>query len=186
MDCEQIIPIKDAEDYLIKLANKKQERLITSEINQNRDLKRQEFWSEFLLRINEQSNLFRNASPSSGSFKTLASGYAGIWYGVVIKRSNVCVELCINNGKGFSAEDNKRLFDNLFQRKDEIEVKFGTQLEWERNNNEKVCKVVYYLRNVSIYNEGDRDSMIEFLVKNMIKLEYALRDELKSAIPTQS
>lgn len=64
IDTEQIIPIKDAEDYLIKIANKKQDQLISKEKNQNRYTVRIKFWMQLLPEMNKRLDLFKNISPS--------------------------------------------------------------------------------------------------------------------------
>jgi hypothetical protein len=84
IDTEQIIPVKDAEDYLIKLANKKKEEFFNKEKNQERYAIRLNFWSKLLQKINQKTELFRNISPSKSNWISCGSGFGGIVYSFVI------------------------------------------------------------------------------------------------------
>jgi hypothetical protein len=55
---------------------------------------------------------------------------------------NASVELYIDRG---NAEENKRIFDKLFEHKDEIEAIFGAPLEWQRMNERRSSRVRYTL-----------------------------------------
>jgi hypothetical protein len=48
LNIEQILPVKDAEDYAIKMANKAKEEIKTQDDLKNRHIIRFEFWKEFL------------------------------------------------------------------------------------------------------------------------------------------
>ncbi|MHB8963874.1 MAG: DUF4268 domain-containing protein, partial [Saccharofermentanales bacterium] len=179
LDTEQIIPVKDAEEYLIKLANKKQEELIISEKNKNRYTVRQMFWTRLLEKMNEQSTLFKNISPSKDNWITCGSGHSGIGYGFVITGNFSRVELWINKGP---KEENKEIFDRIYTYKDQIEEKFGHELDWQRLDDGKGSRIGFYQKDVSVFNEDDWDKMIEFLVNNMIYFEKSIRDVLHNVV----
>jgi len=183
LDTEQIIPIKDAEEYLISVANKKQQELVSTEANQTRHTIRLKFWEKLLHRMNEKSDLFRNISPSKDNWINCGSGQSGFSYSLVVTRSFARVELYIDKG---SQEYNKQIFDNLYQRRDILQTKFGAAFEWERLDNRRACRIAYYLRDVNVFDERDWNKMIEFLVESMVKLEATLRDELKPVVPIQT
>lgn len=175
IDTEQIIPVKDAEDYLIKLANKKQEELITKEKNQNRHTVRLKFWSKLLQGMNEKTELFRNISPSKDNWISCGCGHSGLCYSCVITGNFARIELWINKG---GQEENKQIFDKIFSYKDQIESSFGHKLDWERLDKGKGSRIAYYLKDVSVFNEDDWDKMVEFLTNNMIVFEKALKNVL--------
>ena len=58
--------------------------------------------------------------------------------------------------------ENKAAFDALHQYKDEIELKLGTELQWNRGDDIKSSKVFIQLDNVSIENEDDWPKMAQF------------------------
>ena len=58
--------------------------------------------------------------------------------------------------------ENKAAFDALYQHKDEIETKLGTELQWNRGDDIKSSKVFIQIDNVSIENEEDWPQMAKF------------------------
>lgn len=179
IDTEQIIPVKDAEDYLIKLANKKQEEFINKEKNQTRHTVRLKFWAKLLQKMNEKSDLFKNISPSKDNWISCGSGHSGLGYVFVITGNFARLELWINKG---SKEENKQIFDKISSYKDQIELKFGNELDWQRLDDGKGSRVAFYLNDVSVFNEEDWDKMIEFMTGNMIKFEKAMKDVLPEVL----
>lgn len=175
VDTEQIIPIKDAEDYLIKIANKKQEELVSKEKNQSRHNVRIKFWTQLLENMNEKSNLFKNISPSKDNWICCGSGHSGLLYAFVITGGFAKAELWMERG---TKEENKELFDKIYMYKEKIEASYGVKLDWQRLDNGKRSKVTYCLNDVSVFNEEDWDRMIDFMTKNMIKLEKSLKGVL--------
>jgi len=177
LDTEQIIPIVDAEDYLIKIANKKQEELINREKKQTRHTIRVEFWTQLLQEMNEKSDLFKNISPSKDNCIGCGSGYSGLAYNFVITSNYARIELWINKG---AQEDNKEIFDSIYKFKGEIESSFGDQLDWQRRDDGKGSRIAYWLRDVNVFNEEDWPEMINFLTSNMVKFEKAMKKVLRS------
>ena len=177
LDTEQIIPIVDAEDYLIKIANKKQEELINREKKQTRHTIRVEFWTQLLQEMNEKSDLFKNISPSKDNWIGCGSGYSGLAYNFVITSNYARIELWINKG---AQEDNKEIFDSIYKFKGEIESSFGDQLDWQRRDDGKGSRIAYWLRDVNVFNEEDWPEMINFLTSNMVKFEIAMKKVLRS------
>jgi len=182
VDTEQIIPVKDAEEYLIRLAQKKQRESITTEANRLQGGTYSKFWNELLQRMNEKSPLFSdrtNVEPLK-SFRhnwiLAKSPHHKIWYEMNFRNSFARVELVIARDKA----SNNRIFENLHQRRDEIESKFGAKLLWEQNRWRNL--IAYSLPNVNESNEDDWDKVIDFLVENMIKLETAMRDVLNDVL----
>lgn len=177
LDTEQIIPIVDAEDYLIKIANKKQEELINREKKQTRHTIRVEFWTQLLQEMNEKSDLFKNISPSKDNWIGCGSGYSGLAYNFVITSNYARIELWINKG---AQEDNKEIFNSIYKFKGEIESSFGDQLDWKRRDDGKGSRIAYWLRDVNVFNEEDWPEMINFLTSNMVKFEIAMKKVLRS------
>lgn len=179
IDTEQIIPIQDAEDYLMKLANKKQEELMSKEKNQTRHSIRINFWTKLLEEMNGKSDLFKNISPSKDNWIGCGSGHSGLAYMFVVTGNYARIELWINRGM---QEENKELFDSILNHKDKIEVSFGDQLDWQRLDAGKGSRIAYWLKDVSVFNEEDWAQMINFMTSNMIKLEKALKNILRDVI----
>ncbi|MEA1884395.1 MAG: DUF4268 domain-containing protein [Thermotogota bacterium] len=140
LDTEQIIPIVDAEEYLIKIANKKQEELINKQKQQTRHTVRIAFWTHLLQAMNEKSDLFKNISPSKDNWIARGSGYGGLEYVFAVTGNEARIELNINQG---SQKENKELFDRIHEHKETIEKLFGDHLEWQRLDEGKGSKIAY-------------------------------------------
>ncbi len=174
---EQIIPTKDAEDYVISMADKAQEDFHTQEELKERHHIRLAFWNMLLPKIKGRSPIFQNTNPTKDHWLSAGgTGIAGLSYAFVVTRSYVSVELTI--GKAETVE-NKQVFDELIRFKDEITAAFGDELSWERLDNRKMCRVAYYKEGVSIFEKQEWESMADFLIMNMIKLEQCFREPLK-------
>ena len=164
---------------MIGVVNRKQQELVITKTNQLRHTMRLKFWERLLEKMNEKSELYKNVNPSKDNWITCGCGYNGLNYGLVITGKFASVGLYADTG---SQDKNKQIYDKLFLRKAEIEKKFNAELEWDRKDKKIRSQIVYTLQNVDIFNEDDWDTMVNFLVENMIKLEAAMRDELKAAI----
>jgi hypothetical protein len=180
---DQIIPTKDAQDYVISMANKAQEERITNDELSTRQAIRLKFWAEFLKCIKGKSNIYQNSSPTRDY--TLYAGGTGITYvsyNVVIGGSSSNVSL--NFGRA-SAEENKLLFDTLYKYHTEVDAKFGEPLVWERNDDLKKSGVSFYKQGQSYFNEDDWAEIVDFLIEHINRLEKAVSpyfSELKLAL----
>ena len=179
LDTEQIIPIVDAEEYLIKIVNKKQEELINKEKKQTRHTVRINFWTRLLQEMNEKSDLFGNISPSKDNWLGCGSGHSGLNYVFVVTGNYARIELWINRGL---QEENKELFDKIFTQKEKIESSFGGPLDWQRLDEGKGSRIAHWLKDVSVFNEEDWDKMISFMTTNMIKFEKAMKNVLQQTL----
>ena len=65
MTMDQIIPTKDAEEYMIGMAEKTQNDIDKKAELKNRHIVRKEFWGKLIEEMNKKSDLFQNISPVS-------------------------------------------------------------------------------------------------------------------------
>lgn len=179
IDTEQIIPIRDAEDYIIKIANKKQEELELKETHAERHKVRLKFWRRLLDEMNKRSNLFQNVNPTKDNWLNCGSGYSDIKYEFVITGKDSRVGLCIDKSK---QDINKEIFDGLYSMKDKIEKNFKNELIWRRLDDKKSSKVGYALENVNVFSEEYWDEMINFMVENMINFSMAIKESLDAVM----
>ena len=177
LDVEQIIPTKDAADYVISMAGKAQEELTTQvEVRKSHQL-RHEFWIKLLDRFKGITPIYQSISPSKDHW--LSSGgtnVSGVYYACLVTRSYAGIELGIGRA---SKELNKEFFDELIKHKDVIETGFGKQLDWERLDDKKMSRLAYRNKELSIFEREDWDDMLDFFVKEMVLLEKVMRSVLK-------
>lgn len=81
-----------------------------------------------------------------------------------------------------SREENKVIFDKLFEDRERVETKFDAELDWQRLDDGKGSRIAYSLPNVSIFNEDNWTEMIHFLTAHMIKLEESIKDSLQKVM----
>lgn len=178
LDIEQIIPVKDAEDYIIKLADKVREEKEAKEINRDIYELRKQFWTELLEIFNKLSFQYKNVSPGTDHWLDSGSGVSGAPFSFVVTKSYAGVEILINKG---TKEENEKIFDYLYKDKDNIENLYGEKLIWERLENKKSARIASRIYDVDITNKEDWNKIKEFLCDAMIKFEKALRDNLRKA-----
>ncbi len=173
---DQIIPTKDAQDYVISMTNKAQEEIFTEEEVKTRHKIRLRFWSDLLKSIKGKSALFQNSSATKDHW--LVAGGTGITYAsynLVITKTDAAVQL---NFSRSSQAENKILFDALSLHKSEIEKAFGEPLNWERMDEKKSSRVSYYKSGLNYFNEEEWPEIISFLIQSINRLENSVKPYL--------
>lgn len=178
LDVDQIIPVKETEDIVVKYDKKAQEDNKDKEAAQRGATIKKEFWLEFLPKFNKRSNLFlgRNIEKAQGDhFFSTGAGTSGTYFTfyVIKDRAEVAFDIFCSTVK-----QSNDIFDYLYNYKEEIEKSFGMPLIWERKDALKSAVISYPLNNVSVYNKEDWPQITEFLTENMIKLEQAFRKHI--------
>ncbi|UOQ44066.1 DUF4268 domain-containing protein [Halobacillus salinarum] len=172
LNFEQIIPMKEAEEYVINMAEKNQADINIQEESKTRHNTRILFWKKLLPHINKKTELFKNISPSKDNWIGAGTGISSVSYNFVMSRSYARVEVYLQRSV---KEENKFIFEELGKFKDSIENKFGDSLTWERLDNKKASRIKYQKDDVNIYNEEDWEDMINFMVTSMLNLENAFQ-----------
>ena len=176
LDVEQIIPMKDSEEYIIGMADKTQEDIDSQEVLKARHYKRLEFWKMLLKEMNSRSFMYQNVNPTKDHWLSAGGGVSGVGFNFVVSRNYARTEVIIARA---ITEENKFIYDELMKIKDSIEAEFGSALEWERLDDKKSSRIKHELREVSFYNRDDWEKMIEFMVDGMIRMEKALKEPLR-------
>ncbi len=168
---EQIIPVRDAEEYVINMAEKNQIDVSSQQDMSNRHSLRLGFWKELLEEMNKRCDLFKNINPSKDNWIGCGSGIASTAFNFVISRNYARVELMISRSV---TEENKYIFDRLQQRSEQIEGVFGQSLVWERLDNKKSCRIKFQDDSFNAYEKETWADITEFLVVTMIRFHKAL------------
>lgn len=127
LDVEQIILIKDVEEYAISMAEKAQDDINIKETGKYKYNLRIEFWKKFLELFKEKSDLLINITHSKDSWIVIGNGISSGSYNFVIAKEYAKVEVYFSRK---NKEENKFIFDELMKKKDYIERKFGDKLIW--------------------------------------------------------
>lgn len=100
----------------------------------------QVFYTDLLVRLKEQRpGLTRATKPSPRSYWGFSSGRSGFGFGWMFDkdgqlRTNLYIDVR-------DKEQNKQLFDSLYEQKDEIEQAIGYPLTWERLDHRQASRV---------------------------------------------
>ena len=173
---EQILPVKEVEDYTIKMADKQREDLNNQEEINKSQYKRREFWTQFLKLMNKQTNLCMNVSPTTEQWIPISMGIAGISVNLVVSQKYARAELYINRG---TAEENKKIFDFFSLKKSEIEKDFGNQLIWERMDDKVTSRIKFQMDGVDTYDSEYWLKINPFLIDTAIKMVKAFREPIE-------
>ena len=138
---------------------------------------RLDFWKEFIEGMNGTSNLCSNLSPSKDNWLGIALGWSGVSINCVVSKNYARTEVYINRG---DMDANKRVFDFLADRKNDIEGDFGGSLEWERMDDKITSRIKFEQQDLNLYNREDWAAMIEHMKHGAIKMETAFRKHVKS------
>lgn len=129
------------------------------------------FWKQALQHLNSLASQFGNLQPSSDSWKNFGAGISGFAYGCSISQKECTAYFIMQRSE---KDDNKRAFDFLESRRTEIEVAFGSELEWNRLNDKKASIIVTRFKPVDIRNEIQWPIAIDFMTKNMIRMQQTI------------
>ena len=176
LNIEQIIPIRDAEDYMIGMAQKEQEAIASKTRSENAKAKEHKAFWEDLVRVMKSSS-----SPLSDSFNSRYGDYIGVTAGV----PGVKFEFVVRAGIGrvqlyidYHIKDyNKFIFDELSSIRCQIGSAFDTPLMWERlEGRASIIKV----ETPGVFSDREQwPNMIEFMTDAMCRLEAAVREPLR-------
>ncbi len=173
---DQIIPLKDTEDYIISMADKTQDDISSQEETKSRHNIRYEFWRLLLKQINEKTTLFQNISPTKDNWLQTGSGISGVNYRFVVTKTYARAELNIARP---DLVENKFIYDELLKFRKEVEEIFKSELKWERNDDMKTSRIKYEKTGLSIFENNDWPKMIDFLIDAIIRLEKALQVSIR-------
>ena len=170
--------IEAIDKYLDKIAieNKEYEKLIE---DKNRIAKgyvlRLDFWKSLLERRKNITAAYEDISPSTYNFIGKEAGKSGLYFYFTITNYFGQVRLYIDKGKD-KKEENKKIFDSLYEHKKEIEDTFGAELSWERKDTQ-IFSEIRKRYNFSTLNDRTTWGEIqEKMIEGMVKLEEAFKN----------
>ena len=138
VEFDQIIPIKEAEEYTIKIAEKKKVESEKAEKKRRSENGRLEFWQHFVEYNKGKNGPYAGSTPNSDSWMGKGGlGIGGVSVNIVISKAMCRTEIYINTGV---RDTNKRIYDFFYCQKDKIETELGT-MKWERLDDKVTCRI---------------------------------------------
>lgn len=162
LEFDQIIPIKDADDYTIKIASKAQSESQNAEASKIRSSNRRNFWSEFIDYSKVKNGLYASSAgtPDSWLGKSI-KGLPGVNINICIHNSFTRAEVYINSGE---KAENKQIFDQMLAHKSEIEAEMGEAMIWQRMDEKVTCRICIIRNDLSYLNPDDKEAIFSFLL----------------------
>jgi len=136
---------------------------------------REKFWTQLLDLSKQKTKLHANISPTQHNWLGTSAGKQGLSYNYSLRKNEAQVELYIDRGKE-KGEENKEIFDKLFQHKNTIEKVFEGSLNWQRLEGKRACRISEII-NVGGYRDEEAKwpAIHEAMVASMIRLGKALK-----------
>ncbi len=136
------------------------------------EAERVEFWTRLNEILIERGKPFNVRKASKDSWYDVAMGRSGIHVSISLVNRESRIEVLIY------IDDNKKMFDDLYNKKDKIENDLGFKLEWFRMDNSKASRIKYYVKGLNFDNHSNYDHLINKTIDIAIKM----RDVFKKYI----
>lgn len=179
LNIEQIIPTPEAQEMMIGISAKEAEEKRTEVKIRKSHTLRLKYWEKLLdVLRNSECNLFDNISATKDHWLSSGSGVSRCKFEFNFNKNEIRVLLTLAK---YTPEENKEIFDKLYQEKESIEALFGHPLNWQRLDNKK-SSIIMYSTPTESFNEEKWDEMIEWHLEYIIKLEKALKEPLNRVV----
>ena len=161
VDFDQIIPLKETEDYMIKLASKAQiESQVEETITKSKN-ERATFWEEFI-KYDSQNNPYKDKKVTFEPWLTLPIA-SGLQVNLGLQKNKVIV--CFYMYQGGEKEKNENLLAFLQEHRAEIDSKIPG-LNWEQTSEDKVTRHIAKSDELSYLNSENKEKIFKFFIKN--------------------
>jgi hypothetical protein len=144
-----------------------------------RHVLRLEFWGRLLEQAKTKTPSFANRSPTKDNWIYASAGKAGLLYSYVIRMDDAQVEFYIDRG---DAETNKKIFESLFTRKEQIEATFGKPLDWQKLEEKRGCRIRYVIAGAGLLNKDKWPDLQKQMIEAMVMLQKAIQPELSNIL----
>lgn len=143
-----------------------------------RHILRQRFWEQ-LLELAKKRGVLLHAQRAPGRDQWLSAG-AGVQSGIAFSyyvwiTDESSVDLYIDTT---DKEENKRIFDVLYGKRQEIEKAFGAPLSWERLDDKRASRIRYTIKEGGLTDESKWPKMQDSMVGAMDRLAKAIKPHL--------
>lgn len=172
VDVDQIIPLQDESDYQIRLARKQADDISRKETMSKRDNIRHKFWQQLKDEMDKKNEFLVNCTPGKDNWMSFGIGFSGVSVCLIIAHQSPSVRCALTLNK--KADFNKKAFDFLCSKKDEIERNFGDRLEWLKND-DGVAQIVYKTTEYDYYDEETWPAINEFFIRYSKKMYDAFK-----------
>ena len=140
------------------------------ELSERYDIRRR-FWTRLLEYAKGKTKLHSNISPGAHNWIGTGAGISGLGWNYAVRQHEIQVELYIDRG---DEDENKAIFDQFLEHKEQVEQTFGEPLEWQRLEGKRACRIRKTIPKGGWRDEELWSGVIETTVDSMCRLEKAL------------
>lgn len=145
-----------------------------------RHLLRKEFWTQLLDLAKGKTKLYASISPGIHPWISTGAGKSGAAYNLVVTNKFVGCEIYLDRGKEFEDPNiNKIRFDQLFKHKDEIEKSFGRELNWERLDGKRACRISVRFEGAGLKDKDEWNRLQKQMIETIIDIERVFKPYIK-------
>lgn len=168
LSMDQVIPLPEAEEFMIGISEKENEERVTERVQVARYGIRKEFWQKTLEALDQAGiSLYSNVGPSKDSWLYAGSGLSGVLYTMIINKDELRVEFSLSRAM---ADENKSMFDVLYQDRLQIEAKFGEVLDWRRLDDKK-ASIIGFATKCAAHDRETWPEAIAWMVEYVRRLQ---------------
>lgn len=137
---------------------------------------RHNWWSRLIERPG--AKLHAHITPSSYAWIGTSSGVRGLGLNYVVTQNECGAELYIDRGKD-AEEENKRIFDQLYAARAEIEQEAQEVISWERLDGRRACRIKISIPGGYRVPEDQWDEIQDRLIAAMNNLNRAVQPHIR-------
>jgi hypothetical protein len=137
-----------------------------------------QFWTQLLEQAKTRTKLYNSVSPSDYHWIGTSAGKRGLGLNFTVVQHGAAAELYIDRGRG-AEEENRRIFDALYKRKDDVEQAYGGELTWMALETKRACRIVQRFSGVGYRDDESRwPELHDEMIDAIVRLEKALRPHI--------
>lgn len=135
---------------------------------------RLEFWELFNQEIVNHGKPFNVRKPTTDH-----------WYSVAIGTSKAHIDVTLVNkdnkiGVGLWIDNNKELFDDLYENKDAIEQELGFSMLWDRKEDtQKASSIMHYIKGLDFDNHANYKELMCEVINKAVMLKNVLKKYIR-------
>ena len=136
------------------------------------DLIKLDYWTQFSEYINENSTIFNPRKATSNSWYNLALGstLGRISLNIILSQRNIFNQIIVKD---------KKLFDYLFDQKEDIEEEMGKIFEWNRLDDYKIS-TIKILYDIDPNNKDNWDYLMKLQLEDSEKFYSIFKDRIQA------
>ena len=139
------------------------------------------FFAALLEYQGAHTNLKSNRSGSTSSYMDLGRIEKGVALAYGVTQEETSLYIWIERGKEWGGW-NDAVFENLKERRDEIEEAFGESLTWEAKEGNRSRKLITHMNHGGWKNPANWDEVIKNTVEKMVRFDAVIRIPVNDAV----